>query len=148
MPVGLRDIREGDPIERICVTATGADLDAPVDPYFGRCRYFLIVDPSTMMFEAIDNPAASAPGGAGIQAAQAIASKGVDVLLTGEVGPNASGVLAQAGIEVVTGVGGRVRDAVIGRRDGTLSRTPVAGGSGFPGGYGRRMGRRGPRRGY
>ncbi|MHC1579752.1 MAG: NifB/NifX family molybdenum-iron cluster-binding protein, partial [Candidatus Alkanophagales archaeon] len=55
---------------RVCVTATAEGLDAEVDPRFGRCRYFVIVDTETMEYEAVRNESADAPGGAGVQAAQ------------------------------------------------------------------------------
>ena len=57
---------------KICVSATANSLDAPVDPRFGRCQYFLIVDSETMQFEAIPNMASGAMGGARIQAARAL----------------------------------------------------------------------------
>jgi hypothetical protein len=55
---------------KIAVTANGQDLDAPTSPVFGRCPTYILVDVETMQFEAVANPALSAPGGAGIQAAQ------------------------------------------------------------------------------
>jgi predicted Fe-Mo cluster-binding NifX family protein len=97
---------------KICVTATASTLDAQIDPRFGRCSYLVIVDSETMQFEAIPNMAAGATGGAGIQAAQTIANKGVKLLITGNVGPNAFGALSAAGIEIVTGAFGTVREAV------------------------------------
>ena len=97
---------------KVCVSATGNSLDAQVDPRFGRCSYFLVVDPETMQFEAISNEALGAMGGAGIQAAQAIANKGAEVLITGNVGPNAFQALSAAGIKIVTGISGTVREAV------------------------------------
>ena len=33
---------------KICVTAEDGNLDAQVDPRFGRCRYFIIITPETM----------------------------------------------------------------------------------------------------
>jgi predicted Fe-Mo cluster-binding NifX family protein len=74
---------------KICVSSTANSLDAPIDPRFGRCPYFIIVDLETMQFEAIPNTASGAMGGAGIQAVRIIASKGVKVVITGNVGPNA-----------------------------------------------------------
>ena len=97
---------------KICVTATERNLDASVDPFLGRCRYFVIVDPETMEFEVLENPGASARGGAGVRAAQAVANKGIDVMLTGDIGPNALPVLSNAGIKVVTGVRGTVREVI------------------------------------
>ena len=54
----------------ICVTAQGNTLDAAVDPRFGRCPYFLIVDTDAMSVEAVENSYTGAMGGAGIQAGQ------------------------------------------------------------------------------
>jgi len=60
---------------RIAITATGLTLDAEVDPRFGRCQYFIIVDPETLEFESLENSSAMAGGGAGISAGQMIAGK-------------------------------------------------------------------------
>jgi len=95
---------------KICVSATGSNLEAQLDPRFGRCLYLLVVDSETMRFEAIPNMAAGATGGAGIQAAQTIADKGVKVVITGNVGPNAFGALSAAGIEIITGTSGAVKE--------------------------------------
>ena len=108
---------------KVAVSASAPSLDAPVDPRFGRCAYFVIVDLDTMQFEAIQNPAQYAGGGAGIQAAQTIASKGVQVVLTGNVGPNAYQALSAAGIQIVTGVYGTVREAVMKYKQGEVRGT-------------------------
>ena len=97
---------------RIAISATGSTLDAEVDPRFGRCQYFIIVDPETMEFEAIENTSAMAAGGAGISTGQMIAGKGVEAVLTGNCGPNAYQVLSAARLQVITGVSGKVRDAI------------------------------------
>jgi predicted Fe-Mo cluster-binding NifX family protein len=49
-----------------------------------------------------------------------IASKGVEVVLTGNCGPNAYQTLSAAGVQVITGVAGRIRDAVEAYRAGRL----------------------------
>ncbi|MDI6814659.1 MAG: NifB/NifX family molybdenum-iron cluster-binding protein [Dehalococcoidales bacterium] len=94
---------------RIAVSATGPSLVAEVDPRFGRCQYFVIVDPDTMEFETLSNPNVMAAGGAGISTAQMIAGKGVQVVLTRNCGPNAYQALSQAGIQVITGLWERFR---------------------------------------
>ena len=71
---------------KVAVSSTGSDLDAQVDPRFGRCAYFLIVNPDDMAFEAFENESVSLGGGAGIQSPQFVASKGATVVITGNVG--------------------------------------------------------------
>ena len=78
-----------------------------------------------MQFEAIPNTASDATGGAGIQAAQTIANKGVKVVITGDVGPNALGALSAAGIAIVTGAFGTVKEVVDKFKRGELQRTGV-----------------------
>lgn len=133
---------------KIAVSATNESLDAQIDPRFGRCPYFVIVESETMKFEAVPNLSQNAPSGAGIQAAQTIASKGVKVVLTGNVGPNAFQALSSVGINVVTGVFGTVKEAVEKFKSGQLHGTTAPStqmGFGMGGGYGMGMGRGGGR---
>lgn len=96
----------------VAVTSTAPTLDAEVDPRFGRCAYFVLVNTQDMTFEAIDNENVSRGGGAGIQSAQLMASKGVTTVLTGFCGPNAHETLAAAGIHIVVGCSGTVSAVV------------------------------------
>jgi len=97
---------------RIAVTSTGNTLDSPVDPRFGRCRFFVFVDPETMEYEAVENEAMMAAGGAGPQAAQIVTGHGAEAVITGNVGPNAAAALQAAGVKVLVGAGGTVRESV------------------------------------
>ncbi|MBD3160153.1 MAG: dinitrogenase iron-molybdenum cofactor biosynthesis protein [Candidatus Lokiarchaeota archaeon] len=97
---------------KVCVTASDDNLQSPIDPRFGRCTYFIIVDTDSMDVNAVKNRAASATGGAGIQAAQTVASKGAEVVITGAVGPNAHSALQSSGIRILTGASGTVNDAI------------------------------------
>jgi predicted Fe-Mo cluster-binding NifX family protein len=97
---------------KICITSSGEGLDSKVDPRFGRCNYFVIYDPETGYVESVSNASVAASGGAGIKAAETIANAGVNVLLTGNVGPNAFSIFLEVGIEVRVGVKGTVREAV------------------------------------
>ena len=129
---------------KICVTSSGNTLDAPVDPRFGRTAHFMIVDSENMSFEAVSNTAGGAMSGAGIQAAQTIASKGVNVVITGNVGPNAFQALASAGIRIVVGAYGTVREVIEKFKRGELTETrapTVRGHFGRGGGMGTGMGR-------
>jgi len=106
---------------KIAVTATGSTLDDTVEARFGRCPYFLIIDPDTLEFEAVENPNIALGGGAGIQSAQLMANKNVSTVLTGNCGPNAFQTFGAAKIQVITGVSGQVRQAVEQYKSGALS---------------------------
>ena len=131
---------------KIVVTSSGYDLDSPASPVFGRCPVYIFVDTETLEFEAVDNPAVGASGGAGIQAAQFVIEHGAQAVLTGNVGPNAYSGFQTAGVPVYLSTGGSVRQAVEMYQQGQLQ--PVGGanvqahaGMGMRGGMGRGMGR-------
>ena len=98
----------------VAITSTGDTLDSLVNERFGRCQYFLIIDPDTMKFEAIPNPAEQAQGGAGPKAAEIIINKGVTILLTGHVGDKAEEALKRGNIKIIDGLTGnqKIKDAV------------------------------------
>jgi len=108
---------------KIAISSSGTDQSAKVDPRFGRCQYFIIVDTDSGKTDAIPNAAQSAGGGAGIQAAQTIADQGAETVLTGNVGPNAHRALQAAKISVATGVSGTVSDAVKAFQEGKYKAT-------------------------
>ncbi|MBE9514376.1 MAG: NifB/NifX family molybdenum-iron cluster-binding protein [Dehalococcoidia bacterium] len=129
---------------KIAISATGASLDAEVDPRFGRCPYFIAIDLDSMEFESLENSNMAAAGGAGISTAQMIANKGVEVVLTGNCGPNAYQTLSAAGVQVITGVTGVVRNAVEAYKAGKLQpsgQASVGAHYGMGMGTGRGMGR-------
>lgn len=97
---------------KICVTAAAGTLDAAVDPRFGRCAFFVIVDPESLEFKALSNPNLESSGGAGIQSAQLVANEGVQAVVTGNVGPNAHQTLSALGVKVLIGASGTVEQAV------------------------------------
>ena len=105
---------------KIAITASGDNLDCQMDPRFGRCQNFLIIDQDTMDFEVMSNESAMASGGAGIQAAQTIVNTGISALITGNLGPNAYEILSAAGIETMTGASGTVRHALEQYNSGSL----------------------------
>jgi len=108
---------------KICVTSVSDSLDAQVDQRFGRCQYFMIIDSDSMQFEPVPNLALASGSGAGIQAAQLVANKKTSVLITGNVGPKAFQALSAAGIKIITGASGKVRDVVEKYRKGLFSET-------------------------
>ncbi len=95
---------------KIAVSITDKNLDAVLDPRFGRAAYFLIVDSDTLDFKAYNNPNAASAGSAGIQSAQFVLKKGARAVITGRCGPNAYQVLEAAGIPVYETTAKPVRD--------------------------------------
>ena len=104
---------------KIAVSSVGQDLNAQIDPRFGRAPYF--IDIETLKYEAITNPNVNAMGGAGIKTAQLIANQGVEVIITGNCGPNAFQTLQAAGVRVITGAVGTVNDTVNQYKTGALN---------------------------
>jgi predicted Fe-Mo cluster-binding NifX family protein len=90
----------------------------------------LVVDTETLKVEALSNASIGVAHGAGVGAAQVVASKGINAVITGSVGPNAFSALNAAGIKVYTGVNGTVRDAVERLNRGEITETagPTVGG--------------------
>lgn len=134
---------------KVCVTAGASGLDAPMDPRFGRCPFFVIVDTDSMSENSIVNSNVNATSGAGIQAAQEIARQGAAALITGNVGPNAMQTLSAAKIDVYQYQGaGSVRDVVEKFKRGELVKiadasVPAHAGMGTGGQGGQGMGRGG-----
>ena len=112
---------------KICITSTGKEIDAKVDPRFGRAPYFLIIDTDTGDLEVLDNSAAAESQGAGIVAAQLVSDKGVDGVLTGRVGPNALKAFQASGIILHEGVSSQetVKEALTRFENGEYSDRPT-----------------------
>ena len=105
---------------KVAISSSGKDLDSQIDPRFGRCQYFIFVDPETMEFEASENEGLMASGGAGVQAAQLIVQKGAGSLITGNLGPNAASALSASGIKVHLVSGGTVKEVMEAFKAGKL----------------------------
>ena len=121
---------------KTAVTSSGPTLDADVDPRFGRCAYFLIVETDTMVCEAVENTNAALGQGAGIQSAQLLAGKQVKSVLTGSCGPKAYDALSAAGVGVILGCSGVARQVLERFKGGqlnTASGPDVAGHAGMTG---------------
>lgn len=117
---------------KIAVSATGPQIDASVDPRFGRCPWFVIVETDDLSSESFENTSQALGQGAGIQSARAVVERGARFVLTGNCGPNAHQALTTAGIGVVLGCTGTVRQVVEQFKAGSLqpSGTPNVAGHG------------------
>ncbi len=108
---------------KLCITSEGKDLNSHIDTRFGRCKYFMIIDLENMSYEIIENPNLEAAEGAGIQSAQLIANKSVEVVLTGKIGPNAFKTLEAAKIKIITGINGTIKEVINKYKQGEYSFT-------------------------
>lgn len=90
---------------KLCITAAGNDVSANTDSAFGRAHWFVLVDTESGAVEAIENASINASQGAGIAAAQTMADKNVEGVLTGRLGPKAQTALAAAGVKMFEGLG-------------------------------------------
>jgi predicted Fe-Mo cluster-binding NifX family protein len=105
------------------VGANGKNLEAKVGPLFGRARFFIIVDPDILEWEAWDNlENLSAIQGIGIITANRLVRHNIRTVLTGSCGPKAFQELQAAGVEVFLNARGTVRQAVASLRKGELIR--------------------------
>lgn len=111
---------------KVAISAYGQNLDAEINPRFGRCDYLLIVDTDTMAFESVANENMNRTGGAGIQTASFVISKGVQAVLTGSCGPNAMDVFNSAGVAVYQGQAGAVARAVARLKNNELTNVAQA----------------------
>jgi predicted Fe-Mo cluster-binding NifX family protein len=107
---------------KIAVSASGNTLESLIDPLFGRCPFFIIVDPERMRFEAFENPNVTV-NDAGIKSARFVASKGAEIVITGNCGPKAVQKLSEAGIEIIVGLMGTIRQVVETYKKGSLLTT-------------------------
>ncbi len=109
-------------IMKLVIPANGVDLDAPTSPVFGRCQTFIFVNPETLEFEALPNPAAAASAGAGVQAAQLVIQQGAQAVLARSLGPKAFGLIQSAGVTAYVLEGATVREALLAFKSKRLTR--------------------------
>ena len=106
---------------KIAISSLGENLESQIDPRFGRCQYIIFYDVGSGEFECSKNENVNAQGGAGIQTAQFVADKNAEVVITGNLGPNAVKTLHAAGIKTFGGASGSVKQAIEDYKSGKLS---------------------------
>jgi len=112
---------------KIVVSASGAGLEAQVDPRFGRAAAFVLFDTQTREVQQVDNQQSlNAAQGAGIQAAESVSRLGAECLITGHCGPKAFRTLQAAGVRVYTGAAGTVGEAIAALQQGRLALAEAA----------------------
>ena len=129
---------------KIAISSMGTNLESQIDPRFGRCSNFLVVDASDLSYKSYENKAQFEGHGAGISAAQFLINLEVKAVISGSVGPNAFQALSAANIQMFTG-SGSIKDAVKEFTKGNLTplrqprKSMYGRGMGRGGGQGRRM---------
>ena len=89
---------------KICVAASGKDVNAEIDSRFGRCGYFvffIIQNKKIINTEIVQNSGASQGAGAGIKASEQLGEAGVDILIAQSIGPKAKNILERLDIKIV-----------------------------------------------
>ena len=111
---------------KIAISASGKKLEDQLDPRFGRCKFFLIIDSDDMSVEVIDNTSNALGKGAGVQSAQLIISGGAKAVITGNCGPKAMQLFSVAGVQVYAGQSGTIKDIVVSYKNGSMTPTTKA----------------------
>jgi predicted Fe-Mo cluster-binding NifX family protein len=119
---------------RIIITASSDNIEKPFNPRFGRADYFMQYDSESQEWQAFQNPAADAHGGAGPQAVQFIAGKNPEVVISGRYGPSAFTALEAAGIKAYIASAGTVSEVLGQFLDGQLTQVSAATGPSMHGG--------------
>ena len=91
---------------KVAIPVEEKTLNTPVCVSFGRTPLFVMFDTENGEYEFIDNSAAASQGGAGIKAAQLLADKGAEAVITFRCGENAAEVLKPAEITLYKAVDG------------------------------------------
>jgi predicted Fe-Mo cluster-binding NifX family protein len=117
----------------LIISASGPDLNAPFEPRFGRCAYFILVETDSQNWQAFPNPAIGASGGAGTQAAQFVAGKGAKAVISGRFGPNAFQAFQAAGIPMYVANQATVSQALQAYLSGELQQPQAAAPAGHRG---------------
>jgi len=108
---------------KLAFSTNGSTAEDDINPRFGRCNNFVIIEDSLDNVSVISNGGAMASGGAGIQAAQTLINSKVDAIVTGNVGPNAYSTLSSAGIKIFTGANGKISQAFENYKEGKYGET-------------------------
>lgn len=130
----------------VAISAFDNTLEGDVNPRFGRCNNYLLVDTKNDTFKPLPNPAQYEGHGAGVSAAQMIVNSNVDAIISGNIGPNAFRILQAANIPIYTFYG-KIKDALSKLKNNQLEAQGQPTNQGHVGMPGSGMGRGGGRGG-
>lgn len=84
---------------KIVISAEGKTKEDLLDMRFGRSEYFQIHDTESGEIKVVENKGRDSSGGAGIVASNQLIEEGIDVIITGNLGPNAFELIEKAEIK-------------------------------------------------
>ncbi|MGH4125429.1 MAG: NifB/NifX family molybdenum-iron cluster-binding protein [Clostridium sp.] len=84
---------------KIAISSTGKTTEDLLESFFGRCEYFQIHDTISGDIKIVENKGKTSSGGAGIAASNQLVDENVDVIITGDLGPNAFEIIEKSGIK-------------------------------------------------
>ncbi|MGE4454640.1 MAG: NifB/NifX family molybdenum-iron cluster-binding protein [Sphaerochaeta sp.] len=105
----------------VAVPAEEKSLDSAICVSFGRAPIYCLYDTEKETSSFIENKAAQANGGAGIQAAQFLVDQNIDSLITFRLGENASRVLSAAHVSILKALNLSIADNIASLIEGTLT---------------------------
>lgn len=86
---------------KIAITAQHDNLNALVDPRFGRCAFFAIHDTQTGNTSFITNPNRATTSGAGPASVSLLAKHKVNKIVAGEFGTKIKSLLDELNIQMI-----------------------------------------------
>jgi predicted Fe-Mo cluster-binding NifX family protein len=113
---------------KVAISSQDKRRDSPVELWFGRAAYYLIVDTDNMIFDAIENEnAGDPPDIAEVHAARLVIDAGAKAVLTGNCSYEVRRMFADAGVRLFQSVPGTVQQTVEQFQAGKIMEVPAPG---------------------
>jgi predicted Fe-Mo cluster-binding NifX family protein len=112
------------PSQKVAVTAQGPEMTSQIAPRFGQTAYIIVVEPDSDEARVID---CSRGFGTGADLANELINSGVEVVITGRLGPRVLRFLQAAKVKTIEGVSGTVGDALDRFKAGEFSESGTPG---------------------
>lgn len=121
------DFNYGGVKMKIAVSAAGKTIEDLLDMRFGRCEYFQIHDTESGDIKVLENTGQKASGGAGIAASNQLVDENIDVIITGNLGPNAFEIIEKSGVKSYKCSSIAVGEAIEKYKSGELEEIKISG---------------------
>ncbi|MBN2797479.1 MAG: NifB/NifX family molybdenum-iron cluster-binding protein [Clostridia bacterium] len=94
-----------------------------IDDHFGHCEFFTVYTINEETKEILDEQVVASPNGCGCKSniATTLSDMGVTLMLAGNMGTGAVNKLSAAGIEVVRGCSGEIKENAVKYMNGELT---------------------------